>query len=55
MALLKIFSGALPVDVVIIILVVVSVVVSGINYKKIVKLEEHFINHLKNHAKKGGE
>ncbi|NVM22317.1 MAG: hypothetical protein HWN68_11125 [Desulfobacterales bacterium] len=56
---MDVFIGTLlsrvSIEVVIIILVAVNLMVSGLNYKNIRKVEGYFIDHLKNHAKKGGD
>lgn len=54
-SLLKILSGPVPVGLVILLLVVVNYVKVNRLEKDVHDLKEHFINHLKYHAKGGGE
>ena len=54
-SLWKILSGPVPIGLVILLLVVVNYVKVNRVEKDIHDLKEHFINHLKEHARGGGE
>lgn len=54
-AVIKFISGPLPIGTVVLIVVAVSYTrISDIS-KRLGKLEDHFLNHLKNHIEKGGD
>lgn len=54
-AAIKLLSGPLPIGMIVLVVVVISYTRIIDISRRVGQLEEHFINHLKNHARRGGD